>query len=248
MTPAHADPDDLVAAKARAKALAAQVEELQTKVEVAGERLAGAQDELATVVSQEVIANQQLAALSTAAQDSRAATNERVRALYMSGGQAGLYASVLDGGSLADVMARMDAVGRVLVRDRTAASADEAAVAEAVPPPGPAHRAVRAPDRARGHGPRRARTRSARCSRPGRTRSTGPERRCAGSPRSGRPRRPPRPPAGRRSPSASPDHVPPSSPPAGTVVGEALRAADRRARDARTSTPATDRTASTAAG
>ena len=131
VTPAHADPNNLVAAKARAKHLAATVAELQTKAEIAGERFAGAQDELGRVVQEEVSANQRLAALSTAAQDSRAATNERVRALYMAGGQAGLYASVLDGGSLSDVLARVDAVGRVLVRDRSATTADDQAVSDA---------------------------------------------------------------------------------------------------------------------
>ena len=46
ITPAHADPADLAAAKARARQLAAQVDQLQIKVEIAGERLAGAQDQL----------------------------------------------------------------------------------------------------------------------------------------------------------------------------------------------------------
>ena len=129
--PASADPGDLPAAKARAHRLAVQVEELELKVEIAGERLAGARDELGRVVSREVSANQELSELSQAAQSSRAATNERVRALYMSGGEAGLYASVLDGGSILDVFGRLDAVDRVLERDRATAAADARAVAEA---------------------------------------------------------------------------------------------------------------------
>ncbi len=128
---ASAEPDSLSAAKAKAKALAAQVQQLESQVEVAGEDLAAAQGELGGVVSRQISANQKLAELSTAAQESRTATNERIRALYMSGGQAGLYATVLDGGSLTDVLARVDAVGRVLDRDRSTEVAAGAAVADA---------------------------------------------------------------------------------------------------------------------
>ncbi len=130
-TPVQAEPDGIQAAKAKAKKLAAQVSELEEQVEMAGEQLAGAQDELGRLVSQELTAKNTLADLSTAAQRSRAATNERVRALYMSGGQTGLYATVLDGGSLVDVLARMDSVDRVLDRDRGSAEVDADAVADA---------------------------------------------------------------------------------------------------------------------
>lgn len=129
--PAGAEPDQLSTAKERARRLAAHVERLETRVEIASEQLAGARDELGAVVSQQITANQRLAEVSTTAQSSRAAGNERVRALYMSGGQTGLYATVLDGGSLADVLARVDSVNRVLERDRETAAADARAVAEA---------------------------------------------------------------------------------------------------------------------
>ncbi len=118
-SPANADPGALQDAKARANRLADQVEALELKVEIAGERLAGAQRRAwPRRHPARCQRNQELAELSTAAQSSRAATNERVRALYMAGGQAGLYASVLDGGSSSTSSARVDAVGRVLDRDR----------------------------------------------------------------------------------------------------------------------------------
>ncbi len=129
--PAAAEPNDLRDARTQAKDLASQVEKLEHQVEVVGEDLAAAQAELGQVVSRQISASNELADLSNAAQASQDATNERVRALYINGGQTGLYATVLDSTSLLDVVAGIDAVDRVLGQDRAAAAADAAAVAHA---------------------------------------------------------------------------------------------------------------------
>ncbi len=128
---AHAEPDSLSDAKAKAKALAIEVDRLEIEAGVLGEDLAAAQADLGKVVAREISAAERLAELSDGAQASRAASAERVRALYMSGGQTGLYASVLDGRSLGEVFARMNAIDRVLQQDRVRALADATALADA---------------------------------------------------------------------------------------------------------------------
>lgn len=130
-TAARAEPEDLAAAKAKARQLADQVSALESRVEVAGEQLAQTREQLGQVVQRQISASQELESLSAAAEQSQQVTGERVRALYMGGGQAGLYASVLDGASLADVISRMDAIGRILDHDRVVVDGDQQAVVQA---------------------------------------------------------------------------------------------------------------------
>ncbi len=114
---AAADPG-IESARARAQALSADVAELEQQAEVATEDLNAVQDRLGRVVTAAVSASERLGDLTLQARDERATTTRRVRALYMSGGSAGLYASVLRAGDISEALTRADVVGRVLRADR----------------------------------------------------------------------------------------------------------------------------------
>ncbi|MCA1712482.1 MAG: C40 family peptidase [Actinobacteria bacterium] len=114
-------PADDAAAKARALRL--EVDRLRVEAEQAAEDYDAAYDQLGRVVSAHLSAQQALdTAVSTA--DSRSATaGRRVRALYMSGGAPALYATVLQGSDIGDVLSRLQSVRRVVGGDRTASQA-----------------------------------------------------------------------------------------------------------------------------
>jgi cell wall-associated NlpC family hydrolase len=125
MTSAAADP--LSDAKAQASHLQAEVADLQVKAEQATERYNAAEAALGDLVGQQRLAQEQAAAAQAAVDASRAIVNERARALYMSGGTYSLYASVLDGADLADVMAGMhDVQAQSNVDKRSLAAVDAA--------------------------------------------------------------------------------------------------------------------------
>lgn len=105
VTPVHADPAG--AAAAQAAALTARLGALQTNAEVAGQRYDAVESQLATAVTDSLLAQRRLAAARAAASDGRSALDDQARALYMSGGQVTLLATVLDAGSVDDALARI---------------------------------------------------------------------------------------------------------------------------------------------
>ena len=115
-------------AKAKAKALRIAVDRLQLQAEQATEAYDAAYDELGQVVTQHLSAQRALDNALTSADDSSATASRRVRALYMSGGAPALYATVLQGSDIADVLTRLQSVRRVVDGDRTASQSANSTV------------------------------------------------------------------------------------------------------------------------
>ncbi|HEY5456708.1 MAG TPA: NlpC/P60 family protein [Acidothermaceae bacterium] len=92
---AHADP--LTDAETQARQLQAEVSKLQLEVEQASERYDGAQASLVRLVITQEQATRAATAATEAVDEARAVADTTTRALYMSGGITGLYASVLSG-------------------------------------------------------------------------------------------------------------------------------------------------------
>lgn len=138
VSPAAASPSpspttggQLASMTAQASALRTQVADLQVQTETATEQYDALTDQLATVVSQQLSAAQSADQLGQVAAASRHTGSARVRALYMSGGSAGLYISVLDGGTIGDVLTRVRAVQSLVRSDTTTTATDDGAVATA---------------------------------------------------------------------------------------------------------------------
>ena len=127
---AVADPS-IASARAQAKAVAAQVAALQTQVEVATEHYDAVQERLAKVVTAYLNASQNVGTLSSLADQQRIANVARIRSLYMSGGQLGLLAQVLDGTDINDVLSRYVAVTHVMAADAAALAASSTQVGTA---------------------------------------------------------------------------------------------------------------------
>ncbi len=127
---ANADPT-VASAQAQAQALAARVKSLQVQAEVATEQYDAVQEQLGAVVSRYLTASQDAGALQQRTDLLRRQKVARARALYMAGGQLGLYAQVLDGTDINDVLSRISAVGHVLDAESAAISAGESDVAQA---------------------------------------------------------------------------------------------------------------------
>jgi cell wall-associated NlpC family hydrolase len=127
---ARADPT-VASAQAQATALAAQVKALQLQAEVATEQYDAVQEQLGEVVSRQLTASQDVGSLQQQTDQLRSQKIARARALYMAGGQLGLYAQVLNGTDVNDMLDRISAVGRVLQADAAAISAGNTAVARA---------------------------------------------------------------------------------------------------------------------
>ena len=123
--PAAADP--LSDAKAQAAKLQHQVADLQVRAEQASERYDRAEAALGTLVGQQRAAQEQLAAAQAVVAANRAVIDERARALYMSGGSFGLYASVLQGTDPTMVMAALHDVQSQLNVDKVALASVDAA-------------------------------------------------------------------------------------------------------------------------
>ena len=131
IAPAAADPG-LSDARARAAALRQQVDELQTRAEVATERYNAVQARLARAVVQHGLSEQALDDARAQASAGATVLEDRVRALYMSGGSAALLAAVLDGSGPADLVGRYRAVSSLVEFDRgTLADADRGVAAAA---------------------------------------------------------------------------------------------------------------------
>jgi cell wall-associated NlpC family hydrolase len=119
-----ASADPVADARARAAAIAQSVDRLQTAAEVATERYDAAEAQLGDAVTERLLAEQAAEAQQTQVEAAQAQVGDRVRALYESGGQASLVATVLAGNSPTDALAGLHVVGQLL-------SADQADVAQA---------------------------------------------------------------------------------------------------------------------
>jgi hypothetical protein len=91
------------------------------------ERALGA---LAAGVSRSITADAEADAAAVAAAQLRDQASDRVRALYMTGGAAALYASVLDAGNAADAMQRVAYVQRLVGLGATASRLGDATTAQ----------------------------------------------------------------------------------------------------------------------
>jgi peptidoglycan DL-endopeptidase CwlO len=118
-SPGTAAADPIGDARARAAALADTVEELETRAEIAIERYNTVQAELGQAVIRQSLAERQAEAGASAADAAADAVTAHIRALYESGGQVGLLATVLDGNSPADAMAGLHLVGTLLEVDES---------------------------------------------------------------------------------------------------------------------------------
>lgn len=128
--PAHADPS-LQSAVAQAKALAAQVSHLQLQAEVATEKYDAAEERLGDATTRYLTAEQQSGQLAQTNAQLQSASTARIQALYMSGGELGLYAQVLNGGSISDVLDRLVSVSHILGADAAAIRSSNGGVAAA---------------------------------------------------------------------------------------------------------------------
>ena len=123
---AHADP--LGDARAKAARLRTQVDALRTQAEIATEAYDEAYAKLGAAVTAHLTAERDLELARTASGTTDDVAARRVRALYMSGGTAALYAHVLDSASISEVANRVTQVQVVLSADDRASKAAAHAV------------------------------------------------------------------------------------------------------------------------
>ncbi len=128
--PASAD-QTVAQAKAQAASIAAQVQALETQAEAASEDYDGIQEKLASVVTQYLTLSQQADQLGESSQAMQDDQIDRIRDLYRAGGQLGLYATVLDGSDINDVLNRYDSVQRVMSADASSVLTADGRVAAA---------------------------------------------------------------------------------------------------------------------
>jgi cell wall-associated NlpC family hydrolase len=116
--PGQANADtDLQKARVAADALRIQVDTLEAESEAASEDYGAATQQLGDIVTQLLLAEQ---AVDSSHQDERAAigrTDDVARQMYMSGGPTAIYASILDGHDISDVLDRMASVDSVVRGD-----------------------------------------------------------------------------------------------------------------------------------
>jgi cell wall-associated NlpC family hydrolase len=127
--PSSADADPLGDARAQAASLATAVDRLQTQAEIATERYDQVEAALGTAVTERLLAERQVEVDQQAATEASALVDDRVRALYESGGRVSLLATVLDGSDPADLVARMHTVGAILNVGDSDVAAAQATVA-----------------------------------------------------------------------------------------------------------------------
>jgi cell wall-associated NlpC family hydrolase len=118
--PASAD-NPKADARHKALVLADQVATLETKVEIAGEAYAAQQDELNSIVSQQIDAEQQLDKVRASTASDGLAFRQQVRELYLGAGDVSLLPSLLRGSSPQDVLDQLDTMDRVLAHQQVAA-------------------------------------------------------------------------------------------------------------------------------
>lgn len=112
--------DPLSDAETQARQLQAEVSKLELQVEEASERYDGAQAALVQLVITQEQATRAATAATEAAEHARAVADTTTRALYMSGGITGLYASVLSGQNPGQLQAGLHSVQVVSDADNDA--------------------------------------------------------------------------------------------------------------------------------
>ncbi len=112
-------------ARAKARAAADVVRGLQPRVDAALAAYEGSLNGLAHDVSAGISAAQEADAATELHDDATRAAAQRIRALYMGGGQTGLLASVLDASSPSDLAQRIGTLRRVVDSDRQITSSTE---------------------------------------------------------------------------------------------------------------------------
>lgn len=121
----------LLAAQQAADHLRALVGSLQLAAEQATERYNAAASRTAQLGAEHARAVVALAAARREAARTKAIANDRARALYMTGGNAALVATVLSGSSPMDVLTRYEMMGTVFAQDRQRLIAAGTAAAQA---------------------------------------------------------------------------------------------------------------------
>ncbi len=109
-------------ARAAAAAAAEAIDRLQPRVDAAVTAYERALEGLASDVTAGITANQFADEATRAHDRATRVAHQRLRALYMAGGQTGLLASVLDAQSPSDLARRIGNVGRVVDSDRNTTS------------------------------------------------------------------------------------------------------------------------------
>jgi cell wall-associated NlpC family hydrolase len=127
--PAGADP--IGDARARAATLATTVKDLQNRAEVATERYDALEAKLGAAVTARMLAQRDVDAAAAGSTVAQTVSEDRVRALYESGGPTTLLATVLDGSDLSDALSRYHDVGLLLGNDRSRIGSAQQQVAQA---------------------------------------------------------------------------------------------------------------------
>ena len=191
LAPSSAGADPLGDARARASALAATVDRLQTRAELATEHYDKVESALGAAVTERVLAERQVEVDQQKATAAADLVDGRVRALYESGGRASLMATVLDGSDPTDCAARMHVVGTLLGAGDSDISAAQATVAKSTQTANQLATASSKVTAASAAGRRRRRSGSVACSRSSSRPSAPPAARYAASSWPSRPLRPP---------------------------------------------------------
>jgi peptidoglycan LD-endopeptidase LytH len=127
--------DDLAAARADAARLSAELDELRAAGDESIVALEAAEDALGLAVGRSAVLARELDAARARAGGTDQQLSRRVSALYRSGGSIGVWVSLLDASSPADLAARKANVDKVVAvdaqrRDESAAGADRVAALE----------------------------------------------------------------------------------------------------------------------
>ncbi|HEX7189150.1 MAG TPA: lytic murein transglycosylase [Actinomycetes bacterium] len=117
-------------ARAEARAVAARMDAMQPRVEKALAAYDRALGRLAVGVTRSLSAEQAADQAVALEAEHRDAETDRVRAIYMTGGAAALYASVLDAGGPVDAMARVVYVQRLVAVGAAALNASSTTTAD----------------------------------------------------------------------------------------------------------------------
>ncbi|GAB3599199.1 hypothetical protein GCM10027446_30780 [Angustibacter peucedani] len=120
-----AQAEDAAAARAQAHAAAQHVAEVRAQLATAQAGYAQAMSHVGQQVSDFIVADTARADAQRAADDAADRSTASARALYLSGGQAGLLNTVLSSGDLGELAARLSGVDHVLAA--ASATADDAA-------------------------------------------------------------------------------------------------------------------------
>jgi len=129
--PALAAAPRLTDVTARAADLRSRVDKLAIAALVAGEDYADSQAQLDAVMIRHLLAQRQSRAARASSAEDTAIADNRMRAIYMTGGKAGLISNVLDARDLGDLTARLRTMNDLVGTDRDRVSAGAQATGQA---------------------------------------------------------------------------------------------------------------------